>query len=118
MTSSDYWDDDTAEQYDETSAFMFTPEVLEPAVDLLAELAGSGPALEFAIGTGRVAIPLAERGIQVSGIELSQPMVDVLKGKRPDLPVRVGDMVGATAPDEGESNLVLLVGHGTDLLPC
>ena len=101
MTSSDYWDSETAGRYDESSAFMFAPDVLVPSVNVLAELAGSGPALEFAIGTGRVAIPLAERGIEVSGIELSQPMVDVLKGKRPDLPVRVGDMAGATAPDEG-----------------
>ena len=113
MTSSDYWDHDTAERYDESSGFMFTPDVLDPTVDVLAELAGSGPALELAIGTGRVAIPLAERGIQVCGIELSQPMVDVLKGKRPDLPVTVGDMAVATAPDggpgPGEYALVFLV---------
>ena len=101
MTSSDYWDAETAEHYDESSAFMYAPELLDPAVNVLAELAGAGPALELAIGTGRVAVPLAERGIQVSGIELSQPMVDVLNRKRPDLPVRVGDMAGATAPDEG-----------------
>ncbi len=101
MTSSDYWDAETAEQYDETSAFMYAPEVLAPAVDALADLAGAGPALELAIGTGRVAIPLVERGVPVSGIELSQPMVDVLRRKRPDLPVTVGDMAAATAPDEG-----------------
>ena len=52
VTSSDLWDAETAEQYDESSAFMFAPEVLDPAVDLLAELAGDGPALELAIGTG------------------------------------------------------------------
>lgn len=113
MTSSDYWDTDTAEQYDDSSDFMFTPEVLDPSVDFLAELAGSGPALELAIGTGRVAIPLADRGIQVSGIELSQPMIDVLRVKRPDLPVTVGDMAHATAPDggpgPGEFSLVFLV---------
>ena len=113
MVSSDYWDRDTAEQYDDSSHFMFAPDVLEPAVDFLAGLAGSGPALELAIGTGRVAIPLAARGIQVSGIELSQPMVDILKGKRSDLPVTVGDMARATAPDAGaapgEFALVFLV---------
>jgi hypothetical protein len=76
VTSSDLWDAKTAERYDESSAFMFTPEVLNPAVQFLAELAGPGPALEFAIGTGRVAIPLVEQGVSVSGIELSKPMVD------------------------------------------
>ena len=87
MTSSDYWDAETARRYDETSAFMFEAEVLDPAVSLLAELAGGGAALEFAIGTGRVAIPLAERGVAVTGIELSQPMADELARKRPGIPV-------------------------------
>ena len=107
MTTSDYWDADTAARYDETSANMFEPAVLDPAVDFLAELAGGGPALEFAIGTGRVAIPLAERGVPVTGIELSQPMVDQLHLKRPDLPVVVGDMSTSTAP--GEFSLVYVV---------
>ena len=98
MTSSDLWDAETADRYDETSAFMFAPEVLDPAVDALAELAAGGPALELAIGTGRVAIPLTDRGVAVGGIELSQPMVDRLHAKRPDLPVVVGDMATATAP--------------------
>ncbi|UAL31462.1 class I SAM-dependent methyltransferase [Nocardioides rotundus] len=114
MTSSDYWDAEAAERYDESSSFMFEPDVLDPAVDRLAALAGDGAALELAIGTGRVAIPLSERGVPVAGIELSQPMVDVLHAKRPDLPVTVGDMAGATAPDDGparpgEYSLVLLV---------
>ncbi len=61
MTSSDLWDAETAERYDDSSAFMFAPDVLDRAVAFLAELAGDGPALELAIGTGRVAIPLAER---------------------------------------------------------
>ena len=60
---------------------MFAPEVLGPAVDLLAELAGDGPALEFAVGTGRVALPLAARGVPVSGIELSAPWPDRLRAK-------------------------------------
>ena len=98
MTSSDLWDAETAARYDETSAFMFTPEVLDPAVDLLAALAGGGRVLELAVGTGRVAIPLAERGIDVTGIELSEPMVAELRRKRPGLPVVVGDMASATAP--------------------
>ena len=92
VTSSDLWDSETAERYDDSSAFMFAPDVLDPAVDFLAELAGDGPALELAIGTGRVAIPLAERGISVTGVELSQPMVDQLHRKVSDLPVVVGDI--------------------------
>lgn len=107
MTTSDYWDADAAAWYDETSAFMFDPEVLDPAVDFLAELAGNGPALEFAIGTGRVAIPLADLGVPVTGVELSQPMVDEFHKKRADIPVVVGDMATSTAP--GEFSLVYVV---------
>src|SRR4051812_876585 len=98
MSSSDLWDAETAERYDESSAFMFAPEVLDPAVQFLAEMAGDGPVLEFAIGTGRVAIPLAERGVSVAGIELSQPMVDQLRKKRADIRVVVGDMATSTVP--------------------
>jgi SAM-dependent methyltransferase len=107
MTSSDLWDAETAERYDEASAFMFAPDVLEPAVRFLADLAGDGPALELAIGTGRVAIPLVERGVPVSGIELSQPMADQLRKKRSDIPVVVGDMATTTVP--GQFTLVYLV---------
>lgn len=107
MTSSDLWDAETAERYDEASAFMFASELLDPAVQFLSALAGDRPALEFAIGTGRVAIPLVERGVAVSGIELSQPMVDQLHKKRRDIPVVVGDMATATMP--GEFSLVYLV---------
>jgi SAM-dependent methyltransferase len=63
--------------------------------------------LEFAIGTGRVAIPLAESGVSVTGVELSQPMVDQLHRKMSDLPVVVGDMATTRAP--GEFSLVYLV---------
>jgi SAM-dependent methyltransferase len=109
MTSSDLWDEDTAERYDDISAEMFAPHVLDPAVEFLARLAGSGPALEFAIGTGRVAIPLAARGIPVTGIELSPPMVDRLRTKVPaeELPVLVGDMATTTVP--GRFSLVYVV---------
>lgn len=109
MTSSDLWDVEDAERYDRISAAKFAPEVLGPAVDFLARLAGSGPALEFAVGTGRVAIPLRERGIAVSGIELSQPMVDQLRRKAPEekLPVVTGDM--ATTHVAGQFSLVYLV---------
>jgi hypothetical protein len=59
MRQEDIWDADTAQRYDTRGSGMFAPEVLEPTVDHLAELAGNGRALEFAIGTGRVAVPLA-----------------------------------------------------------
>lgn len=98
MTSSDYWDAEQAARYDEASGFMFGPEVLDPAVRFLADLAGDGAALELAIGTGRIAIPLNERGVPVSGIELSQPMVDQLHKKTTDIPVVVGDMATSTVP--------------------
>lgn len=110
MTSSDLWDEETAHGYDHTSAEMFAPNVLDPTVDFLAQLAGTGPALEFAIGTGRVAIPLSAKGIPVAGIELSQPMADQLRRKVPaaeDLPVVVGDMATATVP--GQFSLVYVV---------
>ncbi len=109
MTSSDLWDADTAARYDVESADMFAAEVLEPAVDVLARLAGDGPALEFAIGTGRVAVPLNARRIQVSGIELSEPMVAQLRTKADEatIPVVVGDMATATVP--GEFSLVYVV---------
>ena len=109
MTSSDLWDAEDAERYDEISAEKFAPHVLDPAVDFLARQAGSGRALEFAVGTGRVAIPLIERGISVSGIELSQPMVDQLRRKAAErvLPVVTGDMATTTVP--GEFSLVYLV---------
>jgi SAM-dependent methyltransferase len=109
MTSSELWDEKTAERYDTVNAEKFAPQVLHPMVEFLARLAGSGAALEFAIGTGRVAIPLAARGIPVSGIELSPHMVAQLRRKvdAAALPVTVGDMVTTTVP--GEFSLVYLV---------
>ncbi|MCC5580954.1 class I SAM-dependent methyltransferase [Microtetraspora sp. AC03309] len=79
---------------------MFAPEVLGPTVDRLVELAGGGQALEFAIGTGRVAGPLPERGVPVTGIELSRPMIDQLRTKvhEATIPVILGDMATAVAP--------------------
>lgn len=106
---SEVWGRDVAEVYDTTSAQMFAPEVLEPAVDVLTELAQGGPALEFAIGTGRVALPLAARGVRVAGIELSPHMVEELKRKAgaDAIDVTIGDM--ATTRVEGEFTLVFLV---------
>ncbi|MFB4279791.1 MULTISPECIES: class I SAM-dependent DNA methyltransferase [unclassified Nonomuraea] len=103
------WDADMARHYDTPGTGMFAPEVLTPTVDRLAGLAGGGRALEFAVGTGRVAVPLAERGVPVTGIELSRPMIEQLRTKVDEatIPVVVGDMATATAP--GEYALVYLV---------
>jgi SAM-dependent methyltransferase len=112
VRQEDIWDTDAAEGYDTPGTGMFAPQVLDPTVERLAELAGGGRALEFAIGTGRVAVPLAERGVSVTGIELSQPMVDQLRAKVDEatIPVIVGDMATSRAP--GEFALVYLVYNG------
>jgi SAM-dependent methyltransferase len=81
VPKENYFDEPVAARYDETSAEMFEPEVLDPTVDLLADLAGDGAALEFAIGTGRIALPLSRRGVRVHGIDLSQAMIDRLRAK-------------------------------------
>jgi SAM-dependent methyltransferase len=110
MTSSEVWDEDTATRYDASSAEMFEPGVIDPTVDFLAGLTGpSGTALEFAIGTGRVAVPLAARGVAVTGIELSEPMVAQLRQKVDEttVPVMLGDMATTRVP--GEFDLVYLV---------
>ena len=106
-----FWDDEAAGRYDTVDTGMFAPEVLGPTVDRLAELAGDGSALEFAIGTGRVAIPLRRRGVPVAGIELSRPMVKQLRTKadETEIPVVVGDMITATAPDAGTYQLAYVV---------
>jgi SAM-dependent methyltransferase len=109
LRQEDMWDLDAAARYDTPGVGMFAPEVLGPTVDRLVELAGGGRALELAIGTGRVAIPLRERGVQVTGIELSIPMIERLRTKVDDatIPVIAGDMTTAVAP--GEYALVYLV---------
>ena len=109
MRQEEIWDDETARGYDTPGTGMFAPEVLGPTVDRLVELAGGGRVLEFAIGTGRVAVPLAARGVPVTGIELSRPMIDRLREKADEaaIPVVHGDM--ATARADGEFTLVYLV---------
>ncbi|PNG20660.1 class I SAM-dependent methyltransferase [Streptomyces cahuitamycinicus] len=109
MQQESLWDVDAAQHYDTPGAGMFAPEILGPTVDRLAELAGDGAALEFAVGTGRVAVPLAERGVPVTGIELSRPMVDQLRTKADEatVPVVIGDMATSVAP--GKYTLVYLV---------
>ncbi|WP_229397769.1 class I SAM-dependent methyltransferase [Micromonospora okii] len=109
MRQDDLWDAGAAQRYDTPGTGMFAPEVLGPTVDRLAALAGGGPALEFAVGTGRVAVPLAQRGVRVTGIELSTAMLDRLRTKADEatIPVVVGDMATAVAP--GTYALVYLV---------
>lgn len=93
------WDDEAAQSYDTPGEGVFAEAVLGPTVDLLAELAEGGSAVEFAIGTGRVAIPLSERGVSVSGIELSRAMIHRLREKAGEdrIPVVEGSMTTASA---------------------
>lgn len=100
---------EVAAAYDDTDDPRFSPEVVGRTVDVLAELAGDGAALEFAIGTGRIGLPLARRGVPVTGIELSDAMVDQLRAKDggTDIPVTIGDMT--TTVIEGSFRLVYLV---------
>ena len=109
MGPSEIWDAETAQRYDTPGTGMFAPEVIDPTVDFLAGLAGDGRALEFAIGTGRVAVPLSRRGVPVTGIELSEPMIAQLRAKADadSIPVIVGDM--ATSRASGTYALVYLV---------
>ncbi|MFE6222416.1 MULTISPECIES: class I SAM-dependent methyltransferase [unclassified Streptomyces] len=109
MTSSELWTRATAERYDAEETEMSSAAVLGPTLDFLAELAGDGRALEFAIGTGRVGVPLRKRGVPVAGIELSPHMAAVLRCKVDEdtLPVTLGDMATTVVP--GAFSLVYLV---------
>ncbi|MDT0467872.1 class I SAM-dependent DNA methyltransferase [Streptomyces gibsoniae] len=109
MTSSELWTRATADRYDAEETEMCSAAVLGPTLDFLTELAGDGRALEFAIGTGRVGVPLRERGVPVVGIELSEHMAAVLRRKLEEntLPVAIGDMATTVVP--GEFALVYLV---------
>ena len=105
----DYFGEDVARRYDESAAEMFDPAVVGPTVDFLAELAGDGPALELGIGTGRIALPLSERGVTVSGIDLSEAMVARLRAKPAGdrIEVAVGDF--ASTRVDGAFSLAYLV---------
>jgi SAM-dependent methyltransferase len=105
----DYFGEHVAERYDEDEAEMFDPAVVAPMVEFLAELAGDGAALELGIGTGRIAIPLAQRGVRVHGIDLSEAMVARLRSKSgaEQVGVTIGDF--ATTAVEGTFSLAYLV---------
>jgi SAM-dependent methyltransferase len=105
----DHFGERVAERYDESSPEMFDAAVVDPAVDFLVDLAGEGAALELGIGTGRIALPLSQRGIPVHGIDLSEAMVARLRAKPGGdaIPVEIGDF--ATTTVEGTFTVAYLV---------
>jgi SAM-dependent methyltransferase len=111
-----YFDEPVAERYDDDGA-MFDPDLVARTVAFLAEQADGRPALEFGIGTGRIAVPLAQRGVQVSGIDLSEAMIRRLRAKPGADGVRtvVGDFAHERVP--GRFGLVYVV-FNTIMNPC
>jgi SAM-dependent methyltransferase len=109
VTSADYFAGAVSERYDVQQAEMFAPEVIDPTVDFLAELAAGGQALELGIGTGRIALPLAARGVRVAGIDLSPDMVARLRAKAggDQIRVEIGDF--STAHVDGAFTLAYVV---------
>ena len=109
MHDDGYFDERVAAKYDDDASELFDPESLDPVVDFLAELAGSGRALELGIGTGRIALPLAQRGVEVHGIDLSEAMVAKLRAKPggDDVDVTIGDF--ATTKVDGSFALAYVV---------
>jgi SAM-dependent methyltransferase len=105
----DHFGEEIAASYDDPSDEMFQPAAIEPVIDLLAALAGDGAAVELGIGTGRIALPLAARGVEVHGIDLSSAMVARLRAKPggDEIPVAIGDFTTARA--EGTFSLAYLV---------
>jgi SAM-dependent methyltransferase len=105
----DHFGEEVAARYEESSADMFDPAVLEPTVSFLTQLAGHGAALELGIGTGRIALPLSERGVRVVGIDLSEAMVAKLREKpgAERIEVAIGDF--ATTQVEGTFSLAYVV---------
>jgi SAM-dependent methyltransferase len=104
-----HFDERIAASYDASAAGMFDPTVVGPVVDALADLAGDGRALEFGVGTGRIALPLAARGVSVHGIDVSTAMVAKLRAKAGSeaVTVTIGDF--ATARVAGSFSVVYLV---------
>jgi SAM-dependent methyltransferase len=109
VPKTNYFDEPVAKRFDETSADMFEPDVVEPIVSFLADLAGDGTALEFGIGTGRIALRLSGRGVRVHGIDLSPEMIERLRAKpgAGAIGVTVGDF--ATTRVDGTFQVVYLV---------
>ena len=109
MDEDGYFGERVAAKYDESAAEMFHPEVVDPVVDFLADIAGSGRALELGIGTGRIALPLARRGVAVHGIELSRAMVARLRAKPggAEIGITIGDF--ATVAVDGTFSVAYVV---------
>ncbi|MEA2550363.1 MAG: hypothetical protein QOE25_132 [Actinomycetota bacterium] len=109
MDADGYFDEQVAARYDETEAGEFDTGLVEATVDLLADIAGTGRALELGVGTGRIALPLAARGVPVYGIELSKAMTARLRTKPggADIDVTIGDF--AVTKVEGTFSLAYLV---------
>lgn len=109
QVAEDYFGEDIAAHYTEDSGWAFNPLVIAQTVDVLADLVGDGTALEFAVGTGRIALPLAAQGVPVSGIDLSTAMVEQLlaNDQARQLNMTIGDM--ATTRVDGTFRLVYLV---------
>jgi 16S rRNA A1518/A1519 N6-dimethyltransferase RsmA/KsgA/DIM1 with predicted DNA glycosylase/AP lyase activity len=107
--SENYFNERIAATYEAKWPELFEPAVVDPAVSFLADLARSGTALELGIGTGRLALPLSQRGIRVHGIELSPAMAARIQGKpgADDIGVTIGDF--ATATVSGTFGLAYLV---------
>jgi SAM-dependent methyltransferase len=106
---SGWFDEEVAARYDDSTGSEFDPAVIGATADLLASLAAGGAALEFAIGTGRIAVPLAERQVRVSGIDYAPAMVAQLRAKpgASEIDVVIGDF--ATTRIAGTFSLVYLV---------
>jgi SAM-dependent methyltransferase len=104
-----YFDERIAQRYDASASEEFDPAVIDATVNFLAERAGSGAALELAIGTGRIAVPLSARSVRVRGIDLSPPMVEQLRAKpgAEKIDVTIGDF--ATTRVDGSFTLAYLV---------
>jgi hypothetical protein len=100
--AEDYFAGSVAERYDSMLGEWGDPDAVAATADFLAELAGDGAALELAIGTGRVALPLAARGVPVHGIDLSVDMVAQLRAKPggAEIPVTIGDLAITRAGDD------------------
>jgi len=107
--AEDHFGPRVAERFDERYAHQAEPSMVEPVVDFLAGLAGDGGALELGVGTGRIALPLARRGVRVHGIDLSEAMVAKLQAKPGGdrIEVTIGDF--ATARVDGSFAVAYLV---------
>ena len=109
MDDDGYFGEEVAATYDSATSSMHDESVIDTVVGVLAVLAGDGRALEFGVGTGRIALPLARRGVEVYGIDLSKAMVSRMREKPggADIVVTIGDFADTRAP--GEFSVAYLV---------